>query len=261
MHLVIPDTHNYYGDKSKRVEYLGKYIADIQPEVIMIMGDWFDMHSINRFDKYGTLKKEGEKIAQDLRAGCHALSDLFKPTVVKNFELQAKKKKQYRPAVAFTEGNHEIRLATFLNENPILEGLLTPIEELVSENPHTPIEYIRYGDFVEVDSILYTHILFNGGRPISGRVNTCGDALRLVDKSVIFCHTHRLEWKQLKRLGSNTLITALNGGCFIEDEPEYMFGSHPNWWTGVIKIFPDKQGGFDLETVSLAALRNTYGTG
>ena len=259
MHLIIPDTHNYHGDDRSRIGYLATYISQIKPEVIIIMGDWFDMNSINRFDKTGSLKKEGEKVALDLKAGLNALSDLLKPIRELNQELQSKKKKQYKPRIIFTEGNHEIRLSKFIDQNPVLEGLLTPIEELMTENPYLPIEYIRYGDFIEVGKILYTHILFNGGRPISGRVNTCGDALRLVDKSVIFCHTHRLEFKQFKRMGSNKLITALNGGCFLENEPEYMYGSHPNWWSGIVKVYPDGKGNFDIETVSLQTLRNFYG--
>lgn len=256
-HLVIPDTHNYHGDDSTRLDWLGQYIEDQQPEVIFIMGDWWDMNSINYFDKYGTLRKEGEKISLDIDAGMNAIRRIFYTYQGANEKRAKQKKKLYVPRIIFIEGNHEDRLNRFINDNPLLEGLLCTVKDIL--HTHMPgIEWVPYGKSIEVDDILYTHILFSGGRPISGRVNTCGDALKLVDKSIVFVHTHRLEWKQFMRLGSNKLITAFNAGCFIKTQPKYVEASNPNWWSGVSMLEPDGEGNFDMKIISIHTLKSIY---
>ena len=227
MILSIPDTHCYDGDNKRRFHWLGKMIVAEQPETIVIGGDWWDMNSVNRFDKLGSMSKEGGRIKLDIQAGSSSMDIVFGYIREHNKKQKELNKKRYVPRVIFLEGNHEARLAKFIEDNPVVAGFVEDIETILER---TKVEFVPYGEIIEIDKILFTHILFNGGRPISGRVNTCGDAIKLVDKSVVFYHTHRFEFKQFKRQGSNILITALNAGCFIDDPlPEYIRVSNPNW--------------------------------
>ncbi len=261
MILDIPDTHCYHGDNPARFGYLSKFIADIQPDTVIFKGDWFDMYSINRFNKIGSIKREGERICLDIDAGAQALHTTWNGVSRLNARRRMYKEKQYKPRVIFMLGNHEERLVTFIDENPMLEGVPgLDIPQVISSIRDIPeMEVIAYRKWVEVDDIVFTHIPFNGGRPISGRVNTCGDALKLVDKSSSFSHTHRLEFKQFTRMPSQKLISAFNSGCFIDDPyPEYMIDSNPNWWQGVSLLFPEN-GNFNITTHSLVSLRKRYG--
>ena len=76
-HLVIGDAHVHDGDDFSRFGWLGRFIVDKKPDEIIIMGDWWDMFSINRFDKPGSVGKEGARLKKDITAGDIALSTLF----------------------------------------------------------------------------------------------------------------------------------------------------------------------------------------
>ncbi len=254
-HLVIGDAHTHDGDDFSRFMWLGKFIVDKKPDEIIIMGDWWDMFSINRFDTPGSLEKEGARVLLDLEAGQEAFDILFTPLAGHNMERKRNRKGAYHPAITFFHGNHENRIQKFISENPILEGLLEPEGILFL---HGVNEVIDYGEYHEIDGLLYTHIPFKGGRPVSSVVNTCGAVIPVVARSVLFGHTHRLEWKQFKRIGDPILQTAMNVGCFIKTVPQYAEASNPHWWSGVLLLHVGEGGRFNFETYDLQRLEEMY---
>lgn len=246
-HLVIPDSHTNKYDNTDRFFNLGLEILKRKPDKIIILGDFFDFESINKFDKPGSLAKEGQRIIDDIKAGLSSY-ELFLWRILSGIKKSAKtKKRAYKPEVIFCEGNHEYRLKRLAIDNAIFEGLFDLENKL---NEIYPCKYISYGEYIEVDGILYTHIPHKNGLPIQSVVNTCGSVLDLVDKSVVFGHTHRLEFKQRMRVGHNNLITAYNAGCFFEGVMDYVKTSNPPWWKG-ISILKVNNGSFDIETISM----------
>ena len=50
-HLVIPDSHAMPTHNNDRYEWLGKFIFDIRPDVVIDIGDSADMESLCSWDK------------------------------------------------------------------------------------------------------------------------------------------------------------------------------------------------------------------
>ena len=76
-HLVIFDTQIKPDSDIRHIDSIGKYIVRHQPEVIIIIGDWFDMHSLSSYDR-GTKNAEGARYTEDIKCGVKALQNLFK---------------------------------------------------------------------------------------------------------------------------------------------------------------------------------------
>ena len=103
--LVIADTQAKSEESLEYLLWVGKYIADKKPDIIVHIGDHFDLPSLSSYDK-GTAKIEGKRLYKDIEAG------------VKGFEflnLELEKHKDYNPRKVFCVGNHEERLDRYVN--------------------------------------------------------------------------------------------------------------------------------------------------
>ena len=59
-HLVIPDSHAHPDYSNERYDWLAELILDIKPDVVIDIGDWFDMPSLCSYDR-GTKGFEGRR--------------------------------------------------------------------------------------------------------------------------------------------------------------------------------------------------------
>src|SRR6185503_2642782 len=152
MHIVIPDVQAKPGVPLEHLDWIGKYIAEKRPDVVVCIGDFADMESLNRYDM-GTMRGENRRLKKDLIVAREAMERLTRPI-------------QYLPEMHLTMGNHEERLDRFANEHPYLE-------EVVGTH------MLRYEEFgwkvhpfltpVDVDGVRYCHYFISGamGRPVS----------------------------------------------------------------------------------------------
>ena len=108
-HLIVGDPHCKPGVSNKRFEYLGKFIIDKQPDVIICIGDFADMESLCSYDR-GKKDFEGRRYNNDINAVHEALSLIQTPTSEYNEQQRRNKKTQYRPRKILTLGNHEQRI-------------------------------------------------------------------------------------------------------------------------------------------------------
>ena len=97
--LIIADTQAKSEEDLEYLLWIGKYIADKKPDIIVHIGDHFDMPSLSSYDK-GTSKIEGKRLYKDIEAGVEGFKLL-------NLELE--KHKDYHPRKVFCLGNHEER--------------------------------------------------------------------------------------------------------------------------------------------------------
>lgn len=94
---VIADTQCKPDLDLSYMYHIGKYIAEKRPDVIVHIGDHFDMPSLSSYDK-GTKGFEGRRVKADLEAGhggMRLLVDCWK-------DIDG-----YNPRMIFTTGNHE----------------------------------------------------------------------------------------------------------------------------------------------------------
>ena len=95
-HLIIPDSHALPGEDLRRYEWIGELIMEEMPDVIVDIGDWWDMASLCSYDK-GTKSFEGRRYKEDVEVGHKAAELAFGPIIKHNNTLARKKKKKYLP--------------------------------------------------------------------------------------------------------------------------------------------------------------------
>ena len=75
--LVIPDSHAESDQDLTRYTLLGRMICDVMskakgPCVVVNIGDWFDLPSLNSYDRPGSKSFEGRRYRDDIAAGIEA---------------------------------------------------------------------------------------------------------------------------------------------------------------------------------------------
>lgn len=260
--LCIGDAHVEPGyDVRTRFLQLSKYIVETKPDVIVQMGDFLSMSALSHWDRNKRLLMEGRRYTDDLSCGKYAIKKLFSHINVWNAACPKTKKKRYTPKLVWLDGNHEEWLPKYLENHPELKGMFDIKRDLgLYELEQTyEVEYVDYGKWAMIDGIAFTHAPITGnGRPVSGETAT-KSSLNLFDTSVVFAHTHRLEFQSTNRHGRTALQQALSVGCFFEHDFDYCKIANNKFWRGVVMLETHGDGTFDYETVSLAALNKRYG--
>ena len=114
-HLVIPDSHAHPDFNNERYTWLGKLIHDTKPDVVVDIGDWFDMPSLCSYDR-GTKSFEGRSYKRDIEAGVDAQDRMFH---------EVRKHKKKLPRFVRTLGNHENRVNRAVELDRVLEGTIS----------------------------------------------------------------------------------------------------------------------------------------
>lgn len=77
-HLVIPDTQVKPNSPTDHLRWAGLYAAEKKPDVIVHIGDHFDMPSLSSWD-VGKKSFEGRRYKDDIEAGIHAMEVFLQP--------------------------------------------------------------------------------------------------------------------------------------------------------------------------------------
>lgn len=251
IHLVIPDTHAHYEHNNNRADWLGRYILDLRPDVVIHLGDSADMPSLASYDK-GTRAAVGRTYRADINAHLEFNERLWSPL------LRAKKR---QPHAYFLEGNHEHRIWKAINSQPELEGTISFDDLQLQQWYHEIIPYNGNSPgVVSIDGISYAHYFVSGvlGRPVGGE----HPAHSLVKTHLASCtagHLHTSNW--VNRVSADgRRVHGLLAGCFIDYTPGWAGVTADLWWRGVVVKRNVENGNYDPEFISLDALRAEYGT-
>ena len=251
-HLVLPDVQIRAGDDLAFLNKIGQYIVEKQPDVIVQIGDFADMPSLSSYD-IGKKAYEGRRYLNDIAAADMGMFELLSPLAIYNDRQRRNGKKQYRPRMVLTLGNHENRINRAVNSDAKLEGLIS-VDDLA---------YKQYGwevfPFLEpvvVDDIAYCHYFTTGllGRPCSSA------AIQLSKKhmSCISGHQQGLQIAIGHRGDGKRLTSVIAGSCYEHDE-DYLGPQGNKHWRGILMLHAVTNGEFDLMPVSLDFLRKKYG--
>jgi hypothetical protein len=252
VHLVIPDPHAHPKHHNERADWLGRLILDLKPDVVINMGDQFDMPSLSSYDK-GKRDFEGRTYAADINAGLDFSERLFTPV------RRARKK---RPRRVYIEGNHDNRIERALDLSPELVGTISfndydlkrDYDDVVRYNGNTP-------GIINIDGVNYSHFLVSGvmGRPIGGE----HPAYTLISKQFQSCtvaHTHVFDYC-VRSNARGGLVMGLVAGCYLDYRADWA-GEINNLWVRGVAICRNVEGGsYDLQWVSMEALKKEYGNG
>ncbi len=246
VHLVIPDEHYFHGDNFRRCEALGKFIVDLKPDVIIRMGDMWDMPSLCSYDK-GKKEMVFKNVKQDIEAGHKAENILFTP-LLKNTD-------GYKPLIFKLMGNHEQRVQKLLDYEPQWEGSVSmndfktrlPIKETI----------VDYMDYCVIDGVHYSHLWASG---VMGRAFS--SARTMINKRGVSCtmgHTHGLDIASSSR-PDGSMIRGLVAGCFQDPDKISFAGPQVSmlYWNGVFIKSNVKDGSYDLSELSVKRLLDMY---
>ena len=245
MHIVIPDCQVKAGVPTQHLGWIGNYIVEKKPDVVVCIGDFADMPSLSSYDK-GKIQSEGRRYVKDIAAVHAAMDVLLKP--LQDYNRAAKER--YKPAMHLTLGNHEYRIIREVEENPRFEGRFN----------YSDLSYEDFGwkvhDFlkvVELDGIEYAHFFTSGvmGRPVS----SAAAMLRERQKSCTMGHVQYTDMAIHKKTQN---IGMFCGICYLHDEEYLNPQGNVSRRQIVVKHEVDGKGHYDPMLVSLKFLEKNY---
>lgn len=248
-HLILPDPHAHPDYNNDRADWLSKLIIDVRPDVVINLGDQFDMPSLSSYDK-GKRSFHGRSYTRDIASGLEFSERLWEPV------RQTKKRLPYR---VFLEGNHEHRIEKALDLSPEMQGTISfkdygldkYYDEVVRYDGGTP-------GTLQIDGIWYAHYFVSGvmGRPISGE----HPAYSLTTKLGSSCTAGHLHTADLSiRSGVNGRKTmGLLAGCYFDYDNDWAGKANNLYWRGVVIKRNVNDGQYDPEFVSIDQLRKEY---
>lgn len=256
-HLVIGDPHATPEFDNSRFTWLGKFIVDEKPDVIICLGDMANMDSLSSYDK-GKKDFENRRFSKDLEATIDAQDRLLGPLAAYNRQRKANKEKQYKPKLYMLGGNHdEGRIERVVQQHPELDGFVS-IDSL--RYKEFGWEYVPYRIPLFVDGIAYCHHFPSGpmGMPVGG-VHLGHSLLSKNHQSSTVGHDHRLV-VATETLANGKRIWGLSAGCYIDYTPKYAKDTAKAWWRGVVVKHNVSDGDYEPEFITINRLKEKYGT-
>ena len=252
-HLVIPDSHAHPDHSNERADWLAQLIIDLKPDVVINLGDTWDMPSLASYDK-GKKNFQGKSYQLDIESGLDFTDRMFN---------EVKKRKKKMPRRVFLEGNHEERLKRAIQLQPELEGekhgihfndfqLDTYYNDVVEYDGRTP-------GIIEIDGINYAHYFASGvmGYALGGEHPAYSMVTKL-GKSATCGHLHTFDHCVRSNVDGSRKI-GLNAGIYQDYNSQWAGSANNLWWRGVIYKTNVEDGVYDLNQISINTLRKVYG--
>ena len=250
-HLVIPDTQVKPNSPTDHLRWAGLYAAEKKPDVIVHIGDHFDMPSLSSWD-VGKKSFEGRRYKDDIEAGIHAMEVFLQPIRDEQQRLKVNKHKQWRPRMVFTLGNHENRIERAIESDPKLDGLIGYKDLQLDEMGWEVYDFL---DVVVIDQIAYAHYFTSGimGRPVSSARN-------MLSKKMMSCIMGHVQDRDIAygRRADGTNILGLFSGIYYQHDEDYLTPQTNSSWRGIWMLNEVANGGCDELPVSMNYLRNKY---
>jgi predicted phosphodiesterase len=249
-HLVIPDTQVRDGVNTDHLRWIGQYMVDKKPDVVIHLGDHWDMPSLSSWDR-GKIQFEGRRYEIDIASGNAGFALLN--GALKEHEAERrrqKKKKSWKPRLVFLRGNHEQRVMRTVEDNAVLEGTIGYHDmDTMGWEVH---------DFLEpvfIDGVGYAHYWYNpmSGKPYGGNIEL---RLKNVGHTFTMGHQQVLQYG-VRFVGGRSQHGLIAGAAYTHIE-DYKGPQGNEHWRGVIMKHEVNGGSYDPMFVSLNYLCNRY---
>ena len=233
------------------IHALSEYIWKHKPRYIVNIGDTFDFESLSFYAS--PLEKEGKRLKDDLDAGFRAMKAIMAYVDAMNAKSR---RRAYRPELHFIMGNHEHRLERFIQNHPILTGLID-IKRSIEDLGWTVHDYLVPH---WIDGVCFMHFMPN---PESSRAVGGGIENKLNKFRHSFVHGHQQKYQHGTRqnLEGKPHFGVCAGSFYIHDE-DYR-GANNTEKRGFLhlKAFTNRYNHLDhdVEFVSLERLLSGYG--
>lgn len=239
-HIVIPDTQCKPGVPLDHLRWAGAYIAERKPDVVVHLGDHWDMPSLSSYEKRGSRYFEGRRYRDDIDAGNEGMRLLLEGMG------------DWRPSrMVLLRGNHEDRVTRAVNEDPRLEGVIG-----MQDFEDAEWEVHDFLEPVEIDGVTYAHYFANPGtgRSYSGNVDTM---LRNIGFTFTMGHQQGLRFGR-RELTNGVVQLGLVAGSFYQHNEDYRGPQARSEWRGLI-VKHEVGSGYDPMFVSMDYLKRQFG--
>jgi hypothetical protein len=251
-HIVIPDTQLKPGVPMEHLPWLGKYIVEKKPDVIVLLGDWADMPSLSLHD-INTKDAEGRTYRDDILAANDGLQMLMAPIKAEMERCERRHLRRWKPRLVVTLGNHEYRINRAVQKDRKWEGKVSTDDIFFKQ---WGFEVYPFLEPVNVDGVVYCHYQISGKR--GWPITTAKALLTKKHQSCIVGHQQGLDFAT-DYCGDGSRITGvIAGSCYLHDEA-YMGPQGNKHFRGFLVLNEVDNGSFDLMPVSLDYLRRKYG--
>jgi hypothetical protein len=249
--LVIPDCQVKEGVPLEHLTWAGKAIVQYQPDVVVNIGDFADMPSLSSHDKAGSKYFEGLRYKNDVEVAKEAMQLLLKPLREKQQAQKKNKEKVYKPRMVMCLGNHENRIDRAVNNNPMLEGIIST-KDLGYENDWEVYSFLQ--------PVFIGGVGFNHYWPVGAMGRPASSASVIISKLHMSCIAGHQQGKQVaygKRADGKPLISIIAGSYYLHDEG-YMDQLSNRHWRGLVVLNDVKDGYFDELFLSIEYLQRKY---
>ena len=237
--LFVPDCQVRKGVDTTYLTAIGQYIVDKKPDVVVNIGDFFDMPSLSVYDK-GKLSFEGRRLAEDIEAGKEGMKKFLQP--LRDYQ---KIDPSYQPRMVFCLGNHEERLQRVPSNNSEFEGFIG-YHLLELEKDWEVVEYLKP---INIQGINFVHYL---SHPMTGKPYGGNAASMLKNVGCSFCvgHKQTLEVAIQPVLDGTMRLGIVAGASYLFDEPYKDAGFGNSHFRGVVMLHDAKEGFADPSFIS-----------
>lgn len=244
-HFIIPDTQVAPGVPLVHMKWIGMAIAEYEPDVVVHLGDHWDLPSASTWSALGSKDKEGSRISEDIKAGNDALQML--EDAMDGYTPKRK---------VILRGNHEHRLSRLVENDPRLEGVLGFHLFNDRELGWEVVDYFNGSPkAINIDGVMYAHYFANPntGKPIAGTIQ---NRLAKIGTSFVQGHQQGLLQGNLQYATGIIRHGIVSGSAYLHDEPyKGMANAH---WRGVVILNEVTDGQFCEMPLTLDYLCRKY---
>lgn len=244
--LLLPDTQIKPDVPTNHILAAGRYMADKKPDVVVAIGDWWDMPSLSSYDKKGGRSFEGRRVLADIEAGNDAMDLFLSPLREYNANRRKTRHKQYNPRMVFCMGNHENRIDRAIEDNPSYEGLLG-YDKLNLKG----WEVYDFLDVATIGGVWFSHYFVNTLSLRKGVLaGTIDTKLQKVGNSFVMGHQQTKQYGE-HYLNDGTAHVGLVAGAFYQHHEDYMGRQGNHHWRGAVMLNDVRDGMYDPMFLSM----------
>ena len=246
----MPDTQVRPGVPIDHFTWIGNYIDEKRPDVIVHLGDHYDMASLSRHSE-GKHELDQQDVDADIESGNTALLALHKAMSGTKYRGI----KRYAPRKVLLRGNHEDRIRRFLEQTSHAR-FKTVVSEKKFNDRALGWQVVPFLKPIEIAGVWMAHYFYQplSGKPYGG---TCANKLRNIGHSFVMGHVQGLDVATRTLPNGKMQWGLVAGSCYQHDEI-YKGPQANGHWRGVVMLHDVRDGSYDPMFVSLDYLRGRY---
>lgn len=248
-HFIIPDAQVQPGSPTDHLEWIGRAVVEYQPDVLVCLGDFADMHSLSSYKT--AIEGEGTRYWSDIVAAQEAMKILLDP-VRKRWGRNIDR--AGAPRMVMLLGNHEYRIQRAVDSQPVFDKMIG-----MNNLPYEDWEVFDFLEQVTIDGVTYSHYFQQPGtsRAVAGMIET---RVKNIGYPFVQGHQQGLKTGMISRNNGELIRGIVAGSCYLHDEG-YMGQTNAGHWRGCLVLNDVHHGQFDTMELSMDYLCRRWGTG